>query len=134
MPHDVAMTQRIASATLLVRDYEEAIAFFVEKVGFSITHDRIQPNGKRWVEVTPDGGGTALRLALPSSPQQIDFVGRQAGSRVIFVMQTDDLARDYAGLVAKGVVFEEGPRDAAYGSVAVFLDCCGNRWDLIEPA
>jgi len=128
------MTQRIASATLLVRDYDEALAFFVGKLGFRITHDRTQPNGKRWVEVTPDGGGMALRLALPSSPEQIHFVGRQAGSRVIFVMHTDDLARDYAGLLAKGVIFEEGPRDEAYGSVAVFLDCCGNRWDLIQLA
>ncbi|HTI01257.1 MAG TPA: VOC family protein, partial [Acidisoma sp.] len=79
-------------------------------------------------------GGTALRLALPSAPAQIDLVGRQAGSRVIFVMHTDNLARDHATLLARGVVFEEGPRNEAYGSVAVFLDCCGNRWDLIQPA
>lgn len=127
------MTLRIASATLLVRDYDDAIAFFVGKLGFALTHDRTQPNGKRWVEVAPDGGGMALRLALPSRPEQVDLVGRQAGSRVIAVMHTDDLARDYAGFLAKGVIFEEGPREEAYGLVAVFLDCCGNRWDLIQP-
>lgn len=127
------MTLRIASATLLVRDYDDAIAFFVGKLGFALTHDRTQPNGKRWVEVAPDGSGMALRLALPSRPEQVDLVGRQAGSRVIAVMHTDDLARDYAGFLARGVIFEEGPRQEAYGLVAVFLDCCGNRWDLIQP-
>ncbi|WP_459673560.1 VOC family protein [Acidisoma sp. 7E03] len=128
------MTLRIASTTLLVRDCDEAIAFFVGKLGFVLTHDCTQPNGKRWVEVTPDGGGVALRLALPSLPEQVDLVGRQAGSRVISVVHTDDLVRDYADFLAKGVIFEEGPRVEAYGSVAVFLDCCGNRWDLIQPA
>lgn len=127
------MTQRIASATLLIRDYDEAIAFFVGKLGFALSHDRTQANGKRWVEVAPDGGGLALRLALPGSPEQTALIGRQAGSRVLFVMHTDDLARDHATFLARGVIFEEDPRHEEYGTVAVFLDCCGNRWDLIQP-
>lgn len=132
--HDVVMTQRIASATLLVRDYDEAIAFFVVKLGFRLSHDRTAPGGKRWVEITPQGGGLALRLAVPASAEQAALIGAQAGSRVLFVMHTDDLARDYEAFLSKGVIFEEGPRQEAYGSVAVFRDCCGNRWDLIQPA
>lgn len=128
------MTQRIASATLLVQDYDDAIAFFVNKLGFALTHDRASEGGKRWVEVTPGGGGAALRLAVPARPEHAALIGAQAGNRVLFVLQSDDLARDVAAFKARGVVFLEDPRDEAYGSVAVFRDCCGNRWDLIQLA
>lgn len=128
------MTLRLAATTLLVADYDEAIAFFVGKLGFALTHDSSAANGKRWVEVAPRGGGMALRLARPASPEQAALIGAQAGSRVLFILHTDDLARDHAAFVAQGVTFDEDPREESYGKVAVFRDCCGNRWDIIQPA
>ncbi|HEX3982994.1 MAG TPA: VOC family protein [Acidisoma sp.] len=128
------MSQRIASVTVLVTDYDQAIAFFAGTLGFELTHDRTSPDGKRWVEVRPEAGGPALRLALPAKPEQRALVGAQAGSRVLFVLYTDDLERDVAAYKSRGVVFQEEPRDEAYGTVAVFEDCFGNRWDLIQPA
>ena len=128
------MSQLIASATLLVSDYDEAIGFFVDKLGFQLTHNHTRPGGGRWVEVRPNGGGAALRLALPATPGQATLIGAQAGSRVLFVLHTDDLERDVAAYQAQGVIFQEPTRQEAYGAVAVFTDCCGNRWDLIQPA
>lgn len=127
--------QAIAHLALLVRDYDEAIAFFVEKLGFDLLEDtRLGPE-KRWVRVAPAGGkGAALLLAQAASAGQRAQVGNQAGGRVFLFLETDDFARYHARMLARGVRFLEAPRPEAYGTVAVFEDLYGNRWDLIEPA
>lgn len=127
--------QTIAHISLLVRDYDEAIAFFVEKLGFRLVEDTPLEPGKRWVLVAPEtSAGTALLLARAATREQQAQIGNQSGGRVFLFLQTDDFARDYAAMLARGVVFREGPRREVYGTVAVFEDLCGNRWDLIEPA
>jgi catechol 2,3-dioxygenase-like lactoylglutathione lyase family enzyme len=118
---------------LLVRDYDEAIRFYVDRVGFTLTADTDQGGGKRWVVVTPPGGGAGLLLARAATPRQAARVGDQAGGRVMLFLQTDDFPRDHARMTAAGVRFAEAPRHEPYGSVAVFEDLYGNRWDLIEP-
>ena len=128
------MAQHIASVTLLVDDYDSAIAYFTETLGFALTTDDDRGHGDRWVVVTPSGGGAAIRLAAARNHDQRDAIGSQAAGRVLIVMFTDDLERDYAGYSARGVIFLEAPRHEAYGSVAVFADRYGNRWDLIQPA
>jgi catechol 2,3-dioxygenase-like lactoylglutathione lyase family enzyme len=124
---------RLSLTALLVRDYDEAIAFYVGQVGFTLTEDSDQGGGKRWVVVTPPGGGTGLLLAKAATPDQVARVGDQGGGRVMLFLQTDDFAADHARMSAAGVRFAEAPRHEAYGSVAVFEDLYGNRWDLIEP-
>jgi catechol 2,3-dioxygenase-like lactoylglutathione lyase family enzyme len=126
------MLQHIAAVTLLVGDYDEAIAYFTETLGFALTTDDPREGGDRWVVVTPSGGGAAIRLAAARDESQRNAVGSQAGGRVLIVLITDDLKRDYAAYRARGVIFLEEPRHEPYGIVAVFADRWGNRWDLIQ--
>jgi len=127
------MTSKIATLALLVRDYDEAIGFYVGKLGFVLVEDT--PIGrKRWVVVAPPGGGGArLLLARADGERQAERIGDQAGGRVFLFLETDDFARDHAAFTARGVRFLEPPRHEPYGTVAVFEDLYGNRWDLIEP-
>lgn len=128
------MPMSLAKVTLLVAEYDEAIAFFCGALGFELLEDTALGNGKRWVVVGPSGsGGTALLLARPDTPAQKAGIGNQTGGRVGFFLHTDDFARDHAALIGRGVRFLEQPRSETYGTVAVFEDLCGNKWDLIEP-
>ena len=128
------MNTSVATVALLVHDYDEAIAFFTGALGFGLIADTPLGEGKRWVLVAPAGGrGARLLLAKADGDEQTERIGDQTGGRVGFFLETDDFARDHAAFTAKGVVFLEEPRHEAYGSVAVFVDLCGNRWDLIEP-
>jgi catechol 2,3-dioxygenase-like lactoylglutathione lyase family enzyme len=125
---------RLGAVSLLVRDYDEAIAFYVGALGFDLSEDTDMGGGKRWVRVTPKGGDASLLLAKATSEAQLAAVGRQAGDRVWLFLETDDFARDHAAWTAAGVSFRETPRHEPYGVVAVFEDLYGNAWDLIEPA
>lgn len=128
------MQQAIAHVALVVRDYDEALAFYVGKLGFRLVEDRHQPEqGKRWVLVSPPGASaTSLLLARASTPAQEAFIGNQCGGRVFLFLQTDDFRRDYDRMVAAGVRFVRPPSEEPYGSVAVFEDLYGNRWDLLQ--
>jgi catechol 2,3-dioxygenase-like lactoylglutathione lyase family enzyme len=126
------MRQELSLVTVLVDDYDEAIAFYAGKLGFSLSEDKLLPPDKRWVVVTPEGGGTGLLLAKAASGRQIAAVGNQTGGRVFLFLETDDFKRDHAAYIARGIRFLEAPRDEPYGKVAVFEDLYGNRWDLIE--
>ncbi len=126
------MKPQIGHVTYLVRDYDEAIAYFTTRLKFELTQDVPLGGGKRWVLVAPAGGGVALLLAKAATPEQEHAVGRQAGGRVFLFLHTDDFPRDYAAMQAAGVKFAEEPRREPYGQVAVFLDLYGNKWDLIE--
>jgi catechol 2,3-dioxygenase-like lactoylglutathione lyase family enzyme len=120
--------------TLVVRDYDEALTFYVDAVGFELREDTPRDDGGRWVVVAPPGATeTALLLARATTPEQRARVGDQTGGRVGLFLNTDDFARDHARMSAAGVCFLEEPRHEAYGSVAVFEDLYGNRWDLIQP-
>jgi catechol 2,3-dioxygenase-like lactoylglutathione lyase family enzyme len=126
---------QLGLVALLVRDYDEAIAFYVDAVGFALIEDTPRDDGSRWVVVAPRGAReTAVLLARASTPRQAERVGDQTGGRVGMFLQTDDFDADHARMTAAGVRFEEPPRREAYGSVAVFQDLYGNRWDLIQPA
>jgi len=124
----------IAHVALVVRDYDEAIAFYTEKLGFTLVEDTYQPEqDKRWVIVAPAGSsGATLLLARASTPAQARYIGNQAGGRVFLFLATDDFWRDYHRMTAAGVRFVRPPNVASYGTVAVFEDLYGNRWDLIE--
>ena len=124
---------KLALTALLVRDYDEAIAFYVGKLGFTLTADTNQGAGKRWVVAAPGAGGPGLLLAKAAGPDQVARIGDQTGGRVFLFLETDDFARDHARMQAAGVRFLEAPRHEPYGAVAVFEDLYGNRWDLIEP-
>jgi len=124
--------QRLTLTALLVRDYDEAIDFYVRKVGFDLVEDTDQGGGKRWVVVRPPGSDAALLLARATG-EQTARIGDQAGGRVMLFLQTDDFARDHARMAAAGVRFLEAPRHEPYGSVAVWEDLYGTKWDLIEP-
>lgn len=126
------MTQRIGEIALLVRDYEEAIVWFTQKLGFFVAADAPIPPNERWVTVAPPGGHTAVRLARAETERQQAQIGHQADERVLFYLHTDDFKSDYANYVARGVRFVEVPRHEGYGTVAVFEDLYGNRWDLIQ--
>lgn len=129
------MKQTIARITLIVPDYEPAIAFYCGALGFDLVEDLDMGGGKRWVVVRPKGATeTALLLARAADAGQAEAIGRQAGGRVSFFLHTDDFARDHAAFTAAGVHFREEPRHEAYGSVAVFEDPFGNLWDLLQPA
>ncbi len=125
---------RIGAISLLVHDYDEAIAFYVDRLGFELSEDTDMGGGKRWVRITPIGGETSLLLARATTDAQTAQVGNQAGGRVWLFLETDDLIRDHAAWLAAGVVFRETPRHEPYGKVVVFEDLYGNAWDLIEPA
>ena len=129
------MGQRIGAVALLVREYDEAIAFFTHALGFELVEDTAQGADKRWVLVRPPGAqGSCLLLARAANAAQAAHVGNQAGGRVFLFLESADFARDYAAMQARGVRFTEQPRVEPYGTVAVFLDLYGNRWDLIEYA
>ena len=131
------MSARLAHVALLVRDYDEAIAWFTEKLGFRlIADDPVPEQGKRWVLIAPPGAdesGATLLLARAATPEQTAFVGNQTGGRVFLFLHTDDFERDHAAFLAKGVRFVLAPLDAPYGRVAVFEDLYGNLWDLVQP-
>jgi catechol 2,3-dioxygenase-like lactoylglutathione lyase family enzyme len=126
------MTTRLGALSLLVAEYDDAIAWFTQVLGLDLIEDADLGGGKRWVKVAPPGGGTALLLARAATPDQTAMIGNQGGGRVWLFLTSDDFDRDHAAMLARGVRFAEAPRREAYGAVAVFEDCCGNRWDLIE--
>lgn len=126
------MSQSIAAVSLLVPDYDEAIAYYTGTLGFELVEDRPAGEGKRFVVVQPPGsGGARLVLARAAKPEQVARIGDQTGGRVFLFLETDDFHRDHAAYTARGVVFVEGPREVEFGTVGVFLDCYGNRWDLV---
>lgn len=126
---------RIAAVTLLVDDYDRAKGFYCDALGFECLSDTPLGGGKRWLLVAPKGStATALLLAEADGEDQVEAIGNQTGGRVGFFLHTDDFNRDHAAFVARGVRFMEAPRHEVYGTVAVFEDLYGNRWDLIEPA
>ncbi|MGW2095039.1 VOC family protein [Promicromonospora sukumoe] len=130
---------RLSDVTYLVRDHDEAITFFVDALGFALREDETNAAGRRRVVVGPSDGGTGLVLALAGAPGApgasgaADAVGRQAGGKVAFFLETDDFAAQHARMLAAGVRFREEPRYEEYGTVAVFEDLYGMPWDLIEP-
>ena len=128
------MTGRLALVTLVVRDYDEAIAFFTDALGFGLVEDTPLGGGRRWVVVSPGEGSAGVLLARAATPAQEARAGDQTGGRVAFFLDTDDFAASHARLVAAGVPVVEGPRREPHGTVAVFLDLMGNRWDLVERA
>lgn len=128
------MGQTLTQLTLVVRDYDEAIAWFTGALGFALLEDTPLGGGKRWVRVGPPGSpGATLLLARAATPAQEASIGRQAGGRVFLFLHTDDIRRDRERMEARGVRFRESLRDESYGTVAVFEDLYGNPWDLIEP-
>lgn len=126
------MKRRLATVSLVVRDYDEALAFYRDVLGFQAIEDTDMGNGRRWVVVSPGPGGGALLLAKASGDAQSARIGDQTGGRVGFFLETDDFSRDHAAMLARGVRFLEAPRHEPYGWVAVFEDLYGNKWDLLE--
>jgi len=132
------MPQTIDHITLIVRDYDEAIAFYTQTLGFELTEDSTskdrQGRDKRWVLVAPPGSrGTSLLLAKASNEEESRHIGNQAAGRVFLFLHTDDFWRDYRAMQAKGVKFVRDPKEEEYGTVAVFEDLYGNKWDLLQP-
>jgi catechol 2,3-dioxygenase-like lactoylglutathione lyase family enzyme len=128
------MRQTIALVTVVVRDYDEAIAYYTRTLGFRLLEDTLLGNEKRWVRVAPAGSrGATLLLARAVTPAQTARVGDQTGSRVFLFLETEDCWRDYEKMNERGVRFVEEPRLESYGTVAVFEDLYGNRWDLVQP-
>jgi catechol 2,3-dioxygenase-like lactoylglutathione lyase family enzyme len=125
---------KLAAVSYLVRDYDEAIHWFVEVLGFSVLEDTRLSDTKRWVRVEASNGGACLLLARADTDQQVAGIGQAAGGRVAYFLQTDDFQSSYQNMMQKGVRFRESPRREVYGHVAVFEDLYGNLWDLIEPA
>ena len=123
---------QLASVALVVPDYDAAIAFFVDVMGFTLTAD-LDQGRKRWVTVQPPGGGTQLVLARAETQDQLAVIGNQCGGRVWLFLTTDDFARDHARMTAAGLQFEESARHEPYGIVAVWRDPWGNCWDMIQP-
>jgi catechol 2,3-dioxygenase-like lactoylglutathione lyase family enzyme len=133
-PQNIPPSQSIAQITYLVRDYDEAIAFFTQRLGFCLLENTDMGSAKRWVVVRPpNSSGTALLLARAATPEQASCVGNQSGGRVFFFLHTNNFWRDHAAMTARGVRFLESPRTEPYGTVAVFEDLYGNKWDLLEP-
>jgi catechol 2,3-dioxygenase-like lactoylglutathione lyase family enzyme len=128
------MKQSIVHIALVVRDYDEAIEFYTNKLHFTLAEDTYQPEqDKRWVVVSPPGStGTTLLLARASKPEQDPFVGNQAGGRVFLFLNSDDFWRDYSDMVRNGIKFIREPKNETYGTVAVFEDLYGNLWDLLQ--
>ncbi|PDQ22395.1 extradiol dioxygenase [Mesorhizobium sanjuanii] len=126
--------RRVATVALVVRNYDEAISWYVGKLGFVLTEDVDLGGGKRWVTVAPaNGQGARLLLAEATDEAQASRIGNQTGGRVVLFLETNDFARDHATMLEKDVEFREAPRVEPYGTVAVFADLHGNLWDLIEP-
>ena len=129
------MSQMIGHVALVVKDYDEAIAYFTECLQFALIEDVPLGGTKRWVLVAPPGtGGVSLLLAKAVTPEQESRIGNQTGGRVFLFLHTDDIWRDYHTLKSRGVTFAEEPRREPYGTVAVFLDLYGNKWDLLQLA
>lgn len=127
------MAQTIGYVALLVREYDEAIAFYTAKLGFEVVEDKPLTPGKRWVLIAPRGRtSSCLLLARAATPEQQARIGDQTGGRVFLFLHTDDFARDYQDMKARGVQFLESPREESYGTVAVFTDLYGNKWDLLQ--
>jgi catechol 2,3-dioxygenase-like lactoylglutathione lyase family enzyme len=127
------MAHSIASLTLVVRDYDEAIAFFTDALRFTLVEDTPLGGGKRWVVVAPAAStGASLLLAKAATPEQLNHVGDQTGGRVFLFLHTDDFWDDYNHMRSRGVQFVEQPRQESYGLVVVFLDLYGNKWDLVQ--
>jgi catechol 2,3-dioxygenase-like lactoylglutathione lyase family enzyme len=128
------MKQSIVHIALLVRDYDEAIDYYTKTLHFTLIEDTYQPEqDKRWVVVAPPGSsGTTLLLARASTPEQEQFIGNQSGGRVFLFLNSDDFWRDYKDMVSKGIRFVREPKEEAYGTVAVFEDLYGNKWDLLQ--
>lgn len=128
------MPQHLRLTTLLVDDYDSAIAYYTGTLGFELREDTPLAPDKRWVVVAPPGSAAGLLLARVADAAQRAAIGKQSGGRVFLFLETDDFARDHRAYAARGVVFVEPARHEPYGTVAVFVDLYGNRWDLIEPA
>lgn len=129
------MQQTIAGIALLVADYDEAIAFYTQKLGFALISDIDLGGGRRWVQVAPNSASeTRLVLSKTDTPEQRSHVGKQTDGRVLLFLHTDNFWRDYQAMSARGVHFLETPREEAYGTVAVFEDLYGNTWDLLQPS
>ncbi len=128
------MIQSIVHIAIVVDDYDDAIEFYTKKLNFELIEDTYQPEqDKRWVVVSPPGSvGTTLLLAKASKEEQKPFIGNQAGGRVFLFLNTDNFWRDYNDMVSKGIKFVREPKEADYGTVAVFEDLYGNKWDLLE--
>jgi catechol 2,3-dioxygenase-like lactoylglutathione lyase family enzyme len=128
------MPQTLGHVTFLVRNYDEAVAFFTKALGFQVIEDTPQGDGKRWILIAPRGpNGTSLVLAEAANPEQTARIGNQTGGRVFLFLHTDDFWSDYRRMKARNVKFLETPRKEPYGTVAVFEDLYGNKWDLLEP-
>ena len=128
------MKQHLAHIAIVVRDYDEAIAYYTEKLGFALVEDTDMGGNKRWVVVAPPGSQCSLLLAKAVNDEQFSRIGNQTGRRVFLFLHTDDFQRDYRAMKAQGVNFVEEPRHETYGTVVVFADLYGNKWDLIQPA
>jgi catechol 2,3-dioxygenase-like lactoylglutathione lyase family enzyme len=127
------MAQKLGYVALVVLDYDEALAFYTQSLGFQLVEDTDLGDGKRWVRVRPPGSaGTDLLLAKAVNPQQASRIGNQTGGRVFLFLHTDNFWLDYRAMTARGVKFLEAPREESYGTVAVFVDLYGNQWDLLE--
>jgi catechol 2,3-dioxygenase-like lactoylglutathione lyase family enzyme len=124
--------RHLSEITLVVPDYDTAIAFYVGVLGFELRQNADLGDGKRWVTVAPEGAETALLLARAADDRQRAAIGEQAGGRVAFFLETDDFALEHRAMTDRGVVFEETPRHEPYGLVAVWRDPFGNRWDLLQ--
>ena len=128
------MKQKIAHIALVVKDYDEAIAFYTQKLDFNLIEDTKLDEDKRWVVVAPPGANECcLLLAKAANDQQLASIGNQTGGRVFLFLFTDDFKRDYEKMIARGIVFVRPPKEEVYGKVAVFEDLYGNLWDLLEP-
>ena len=126
------MTRPLSLVTLVVRDYDEALAFFVDSLRFHVVEDRQLSETKRWVVVSGGAPGASLLLAKAVNPEQLASVGNQAGGRVAFFLETADFWADYGHMQSQGVRFDEAPREEAYATVVVFRDLYNNRWDLLQ--
>ena len=128
------MKQQLVHITILVRDYDEAIAFYTQQLGFSLTEDTKLSGTKRWVLVTPKGSSCSLLLAKAANEEQSSRIGNQTGGRVFLFLHTNDFERDHRNLLEKKIRIIRGPVTESYGTVLVFEDLYGNLWDLIGPA
>lgn len=129
------MKRSLHQVSLLVRDYDEAIAYYTTVLGFILLKDEDLGGGKRWVSIAPSNdAGIGLLLARAATPEQAACVGNQTGGRVFLFLHTDDFWRDYRAMQSHGVEFVEQPREEPYGTVVVFRDLYGNKWDLVQPA
>lgn len=128
------MQQTLAAVSLVVRDYDEAIAFYTQQLSFTLVEDTVLSETKRWVVIAPPGsGGCKILLAKAANDAQLKAVGNQTGGRVFLFLHTDNFERDYTNMKNAGISFLEAPRKETYGTVVVFEDLYGNRWDFIEP-